>query len=457
MQEADFIVVGAGQAGVPLAQRFAAAGRRVVLVERKLLGGTCINTGCTPSKTMIASARAAYVARTSARLGVRAEHVRVSLAEIVDRKNAVTGRSRAHIAERLSAAGVRVVHGHGRFAGDRVIEVDGEQYRAPIVVLDVGARAAVPPLPGIEEVPWLDNGALMNLRVLPRHLVVIGGGYVGCEMSQMFRRFGAAVTIVHAGKHLLSREDADIAAPIEGAFRDEGIVLRLESSTVRVSRSGAGIAVHLADGSEVAGTHLLVAVGRRPNTDDLGCDAGDVKLDARGWIVADEYYQTSAPGVYAVGDVLGGPQFTHTSWDDHRRLFDALTSPAAPRPRRTDRIIPYAVFTDPQVACAGLNEQGAQARGVPYEIARMPFADIARATEVDETAGTMKLLVDPASEKILGVSMVGAEVGELLHVFLPLMQAGLTARPIVDAEFVHPTFSEGVQSLVMTLRRYALS
>jgi pyruvate/2-oxoglutarate dehydrogenase complex dihydrolipoamide dehydrogenase (E3) component len=456
-QGADLVIIGGGQAATPLALRFAAARKRVVLIERSALGGTCINTGCTPTKTMIASARAAHVARTCARLGVHAGSVAVSLAEVVARKDALVERWRKGIAERMAAAGVQVVRGHGRFVGDRQIEVDGERYRAPIVVLDVGARASVPPLAGVEGVPWLDNESVMRLRELPEHLIVLGGGYIGCEMSQMFRRFGAAVTIVHGGEHLLSREDADVAAAIQGVLRNEGITLRLGHAGKSVSRDGSRIVVRLADGSDVSGTHLLLALGRRPNTDDLGCEAAGVKVDARGAIVADDFYRTGAPGVYAVGDVLGGPQFTHTAWDDHRRLFDQLMSPDRPPLRRSDRIVPYTVFTDPQVACAGLNETRARARDVPYELATMPFADIARAIEVDETAGMMKILVDPRSEKILGVSLVGAEAGELLHIFVPLIQAGTTARPIVDAEFVHPTFAEGVQSLVMKLARYALS
>jgi pyruvate/2-oxoglutarate dehydrogenase complex dihydrolipoamide dehydrogenase (E3) component len=457
MQDLDVIIVGSGQAARPLALRFSAAKKRVALIERSSLGGTCINTGCTPTKTMIASARAAHVARTSARLGVRAGEVTVSLAEVVDRKDAVVGRSRARILEQLTAAGVRVVHAQGRFVGERQLEAGGERYRAPIVILDVGARPVLPPLPGIEGVPWLDNESVMQLRDLPQHLVVLGGGYIGCEMGQMFRRFGSAVTIVHSREHLFSNEDPDVAAAIEGVFRAEGIVLKLGSRGTSLSRGKDGVAVRLADGSDVSGTHLLVALGRRPNTDDLGCEAGGIKLDARGFVVADDFYQTTAPGVYAVGDVTGEPEFTHTAWDDHRLLFDHLMAPGKPRRRRSDRIIPYTVFTDPQLASVGLNETRARALGVPYEVATMPFANIARAFEVDETAGTMKFLIDPRSEKILGASLVGAEAGELLHVFIPLMQAGMTARPIVDAEFVHPTFAEGVQSLVMTLPRYALS
>jgi pyruvate/2-oxoglutarate dehydrogenase complex dihydrolipoamide dehydrogenase (E3) component len=323
-------------------------------------------------------------------------------------------------------------------------------------VLDVGARPAAPPIPGLAEVPSLDNGSIMALRKVPDRLVVLGGGYIGCEMGQMFRRFGAEVVIVEAGDHLLGREDDDVAAPLQKVFREEGIELKLRSRATEVAKVDGEIVVKVSDGTQVRGSQLLVALGRKPNTDDLGCEAGGIRLDQRGYVVADEYYATTASGVYAVGDVLGGPQFTHTSWDDHRLLFDALTKPDAPRRRRTDRIIPYAVFTDPQLATVGLNEKEAHKRGVKYEVATMPFGDIARAIEVDETEGTMKILLDPSSERILGASLVGAEVGELLHVFVVLMQAGAKARAIVDAEFVHPTFAEGLQSVVMRLPQYTL-
>lgn len=459
MHQSDVIVVGSGQAATPLSTRLAAAGRSVVLFERGELGGTCVNTGCTPTKTMIASARAVHVARTAARLGVNAGAVTVDLEKVVDRKEGILRRWREGIARHLSSAGtrLRVVRGHARFVGERTLEAAGERYQAPVVILDVGARAAVPALPGLDGVDWLDNERILKLRRTPRRLLVLGGGYVGCEMAQMYRRFGADVVIIHEGEHLLSREDDDVSHAIEGVFRAEGIELALRASATEVRNDGGEIAMTLGDGSVARGSHLLVAVGRRANTDALGCDVGGIRLDARGNVVADEFYATSAPGVYAVGDVLGGPQFTHTSWDDHRRLFDLLTKPDAPRRMRSERIIPYCVFTDPQVASVGLNERSARARDVRFEMATMPFGDIARAIEVDETAGTMKVLVDPSSERILGASLVGAEAGELLHVFVTLMQAGAKARAIVDAEFVHPTFAEGLQSLVMRLPRYALT
>lgn len=459
MHESDVILVGSGQAATPLATRFAAAGKSVVLFERGELGGTCVNTGCTPTKTMIASAHAAHVARTAARLGVKTASVEVDFEQVVERKDGILRRWREGIGSRFDKAGsrLRVVHGHARFVGERTLEAAGERYRAPIVILDVGARASVPHLPGLDGVDWLDNGRALKLRRLPRRLLVLGGGYIGCEMAQMFRRFGSEVMIVHEGEHLLSREDPDVSHSIEGVFRQEGIELAMHASATEVRNEGGQVALKLKDGSSVRGTHLLVAVGRRGNTDDLGCDAGGIRLDERFNVVADEYYATTATGVYAVGDVLGGPQFTHTSWDDHRILFAQLTNPSAPRRKRSERIIPYCVFTDPQVASVGLNEHRARARGARFEMATMPFGDIARAIEVDETAGTMKILVDPASERIIGASLVGAEAGELLHVFVALMQAGAKASAIVEAEFVHPTFAEGLQSLVMRLPRYTLA
>ena len=443
----DVIVIGSGQAGVPLATRLAGAGRRVLLAERGELGGTCINTGCTPTKTMLASARAAHVARTAGRLGVRAGQVEVDLGAVVDRKDAMVRKWREGVERRLRVDRLTVIRGHARFAGDRKVEVGGEIHGAEIVVINAGARPLVPPI----EPPWLDSTTVMSLRELPSHLLVLGGGYVGCEFGQMFRRFGSRVTIVDRLEHLMSREDPEISSALEEAFREEGIDLELNAKVVHVSGQ---VSVRLESGKELRGSHLLVAVGRRPNTDDLGCEKAGIRLDGKGFIVTDDEYRTSAPGVYAVGDVTGGPQFTHTSWDDHRLLFDILLG-RSHRGRR-GRFIPYTAFTDPQVAGVGLTEKEARERGIPFEAATMPFGDVARAIEVDEKAGLMKVLIDPKTERVLGAAIVGAEAGELIHVFVALMQAGASASAIVDAEFVHPTFAEGLQSLVMKLERYAL-
>jgi pyruvate/2-oxoglutarate dehydrogenase complex dihydrolipoamide dehydrogenase (E3) component len=453
----DAIILGAGQAGTPLAQRLAKTGREVLLVERAHVGGTCINYGCTPTKTMVASARAAHVARSAGRLGVHADAVRVDFPAIVARKDSVVRRWREELERRLASAGdrLRVLSGRARFVGDREIEISGERHRGEVVVINVGGRPAPPQIDGVASVAWLDNHRIMDLRQLPSRLVVLGGGYIGCEFAQMFRRFGSAVTVVQRGPHLLDREDPEVSEAIEGVFRAEGVELLLGTRVVRAfTSSDGGVGVAFEGGGQVLGSHLLVAVGRRPNTDDLGCGAGGIRLDEKGYVVADDHYRTSAAGVYAVGDVIGGPQFTHTSWDDHRILFDVLEGRAVRG--RSGRVVPHVVFTDPQVAGVGLNEREARARGIRHDVATMPFGDIARATEVDETAGTMKVLVDPETERILGASLVGAEAGELVHVFVPLMQGGTSARAIVDAEIAHPTFAEGLQALVMKLPRYTL-
>jgi pyruvate/2-oxoglutarate dehydrogenase complex dihydrolipoamide dehydrogenase (E3) component len=426
----------------------------VLLAERADLGGTCVNTGCTPTKTMIASARAAHVARTAARLGVRAGEVDVDLAAVVDRKDAIVRRWREAVSKRLQVEGLTVVHGQARFIGERQVEVGGEVHGAEIVVINVGARPLVPPIDGLAQAPWLDHATLMQLRELPAHLLVLGGGYIGCEFGQMFRRFGSRVTIVDPLEHLMSREDPEISSALEDVFRTEEIALELGTRATRVEGRAGEVTLTLGNGKSLRGSHLLVAVGRRPNTDDLGCEKAGIALDQKGFVVADDQYRTRAKGVYAVGDVLGGPQFTHTSWDDHRLLFDILLGRS--RRSRFERFIPYTAFTDPQVAGVGLTEKEARERGVPFESASMPFGDIARALEVDETAGQMKVLVDPRTERVLGAALVGAEAGELVHVFIALMQAGASARAIVDAEFVHPTFAEGVQSLVMKLDRFSL-
>jgi pyruvate/2-oxoglutarate dehydrogenase complex dihydrolipoamide dehydrogenase (E3) component len=450
----DAIVIGAGQAGVPLAVRLAREGRRVLLAERARPGGTCVNVGCTPTKTLVATARAAHVARTAARLGVETGPVRVDFPAAIARKDEIVRRWREGVERRISGAGegLKLVPGHARFTGPREVEVDGERHRAPVVVVNAGARPAAPALPGLDQVPWLDNARVMELRELPAHLVVLGGGYIGCEFAQMFRRFGAEVTVVDHNPHLLAREDEDVSAEVERVFREEGIALVLGARPERVEASGGSIRLVLA-GGEVRGSHLLVAAGRRPNSDDLGADRAGLELDPRGFVRVDDRYRTSAEGVYAVGDVTGGPQFTHVSWDDHRRLHAVLSG--RPGGGRSGRVVPHVVYTDPQVAGVGLNEREAAARGVACEVARMPYAHVARAAETGETAGLMKLLVDPGSEAILGASLVGAEAGEIVHVLSALMHVGAPARAVVEMIHAHPAFSEGLQSLAMRLPRYA--
>lgn len=447
----DVMLVGAGQAAVPLAVKLAASGRTVLLAERSQVGGTCVNYGCTPTKTLVASARAAHVARTAERLGIRAGEVEVDFAAVMARKEEMVRRWRAGVERRLAEAGakLRLARGHARFVGERELEVAGERHRGDVVVLDVGTRPAPPPIPGGEALPWLDNRRVMELPALPAHLLVLGGGYIGCELGQLFRRLGAEVTMVQRGPHLLDREDPEVSATLEEVFRGEGIEVIAGARVVRGAAGAGWVMLALEGGRELTGSHLLAAVGRRPNTDDLGCAEGGIALDARGYVRVDDRYRTSAPGVYAVGDVTGGPQFTHTSWDDHRILLDVLEGRQARS--RDGRVIPYAVFTDPQVGGVGLNEREARARGVPYHVATMPTREVARAIETGETAGIMKVLVRPDDGRILGATIVGPDGGELVHVLAALMQAGASIRALVDMECAHPTFAEGVQSLAMRL------
>ncbi|HYV47313.1 MAG TPA: mercuric reductase [Myxococcaceae bacterium] len=449
--DVDVVVIGSGQAGVPFASRMAEAGKKVALIERGALGGTCVNVGCTPTKTMVASARAAHVARTGARLGVHAGAVRVDFPAVVARKDGIVEQWRSGVESGLSK--VRVVRGHAKFVAPGVVEAGGDRFRGTTTVVNVGCRPMVPKVPGLDGVPFLTNRTIMELKQLPSHLVVMGGGYIGCEFAQMFRRFGAQVTVVDRGEHLLSREDPEVSAEIERVFGLEGIALEQKVAVEGVAKDGDGVVVKLSGGKQVRGSHVLVAVGRQPNTGDLGCDAAGIALDDKGFIKADDHFRTSAQGVYAVGDCIGGPQFTHNSWDDHRLLAKFLET--GDGRGRAGRFVPSTVFTDPQVAGVGLTEKEAKKKGVAYELATYPFRHIARAIEIDERAGVLRLLVDPKTERILGAQIVGVEAGELIHIFVALMQAGAPVRAIVDMQAVHPTFAEGVQSLVMSLPRFS--
>jgi pyruvate/2-oxoglutarate dehydrogenase complex dihydrolipoamide dehydrogenase (E3) component len=453
---ADVIVIGSGQAGVPLAARLAESGKDVIIVEAGHLGGTCVNVGCTPTKTMVASARAAQVARSAARLGVQTGAVEVDLGVIVDRKDAIVQQWRKGVGKRLERAGERLklIGGRARFSGEREVEVNGELHGADTVIVNVGARPRVPSVKGLDTIDWLDSSTVMDLRELPEHLVVMGGGYIACEFGQMFRRFGSDVTIMQRAGKLLPREDPEVSDAIEEVFRAEGVEVVTAAEVVEVAGSGGELRVRCGGGQETRGSHLLVAVGRVPNTDDLGCDVAGIELDGDGFIEVDDSYRTSADGVYAVGDCNGGPQFTHASWDDHRILYDILMGRR--EGGRNGRITPSTVFTDPQAARVGLSERQAEAQGLEYEVATMPFGHIARAIELDEAAGVMKVLIDPVTERVLGAGIVGHEAGELIHSFLMLMMAGAPARAMVDAQMVHPAMAEGLQTMVMKLDRYRL-
>jgi pyruvate/2-oxoglutarate dehydrogenase complex dihydrolipoamide dehydrogenase (E3) component len=455
----DAIVIGSGQAGGPLAGALAKAGRRTALVERAHVGGTCINEGCTPTKTMVASARVAYLARRAADYGVRTGPVEVDLARVRQRKRDIVASFRKGGERRLAEAGVHLIAGEGRFTGPHTVEVrpsdggDAQTLTAPLVVINTGARPARPPLPGLDGVPALDSTSVMELDRVPEHLLVLGGGYVGLEFAQMFRRFGARVTVVQRGEHLLTREDPDLADPLAQILREDGVEVLLNADAVRVGRDPGGrieLTVRTPEGERaLAGSHLLLAAGRTPNTDRLDPAAAGVETDRHGFIRVNERLETTAPGVYAVGDVKGGPAFTHISYDDYRILRTNLLEGG--HATTTGRLVPYTVFTDPQFARVGLSEQEARAQGRRIRVARMPMNYVARALEVDESRGLMKGVVDAESGQILGFAVLGLEGGELMAAVELAMMGRLPYTALRDAIFAHPTLAESLNNLFSNL------
>jgi len=450
----DAVVIGSGQGGNPLCQRLADQGWNVALVERAHLGGTCINTGCTPTKTMVASAQVAHYARNATRWGVHASDVRVDLPAIVERKNKVVASFRARqerrVAERKT---LRLYRGHARFLSAHQLQVGDEVIEGERVFIDTGTRPEIPRLPGLDSVPYLTNATLMELRGLPEHLLILGGGYIGLEFGQMFRRFGSEVTIVHRGDRLLSREDPDLADALLKVLEAEGVKFLLNAQTT-AAKTPAGkilLEVESAKGSiNLAGSHLLVATGRRPNTDDLDLDKAGVEIDARGYVKVNSRLETNVPGIWALGDVKGGPAFTHISYNDYQIIYGNLIE--GKNLTTEDRYIPYAVFTDPQFGRVGITEQEARASGRKLKIGTYPMANVARAIERDETAGFMKIIVDAETDHILGAAILGTEGGELIQILGALILANAPYTVLKGAVFIHPTLAEGFFGLMESVK-----
>ncbi|MGH7395003.1 MAG: mercuric reductase, partial [Candidatus Methylomirabilales bacterium] len=424
MPKYDAIVIGSGQGGNPLCQDLAERGWRVALIEKEHLGGTCINTGCTPTKTMVASAQVAYYARNAARWGVRTGPVSVDLPRIVARKDEIVQRFRSGKEEAFGRENPRLNRGHGRFVAPHRLQVGEEVLEGERIFINTGTRPEIPRIEGLDRVGYLTNATLMELTELPEHLLVIGGGYIGLEFGQMFRRFGSQVTVIHRGEQLLPREDADVAGELQKALEAEGIRFVLQARTIGVERRGKEVAltVEVGTGSQtLTGSHLLVATGRRPNSDDLGLEKAGVATDKRGFIMVNSRLETNVPGIWALGDVKGGPAFTHISYHDYQTVFANLTNGKGLTIE--NRLVPYSVFTDPQLGRVGMTEREAQAAKYRLKIGKIPMSWVARAIERDETAGMMKLVVNADSDRVLGAAILSLEGGELIQILSTLMLA----------------------------------
>jgi pyruvate/2-oxoglutarate dehydrogenase complex dihydrolipoamide dehydrogenase (E3) component len=450
----DSIIIGSSQGGRFLPIELATSGQRVALIERGQVGGACVNTGCTPTKTMVASARLIYQARRGAEYGVRVGPVSVDLAAVRQRKRDMVTGARANYASRLTQPGLDLVEGQARFSGPQSVEIaltqgGTRQLSAPVVVIDTGTRPKPPAITGADDVRVLDSTSIMELDELPEHLIILGGGYIGLEFGQMFRRFGSEVTIVQRGARLLKNEDDDVSDEVEAILRGDGITVLTSSTPIAVESADRGrvrLTVRGADGERaLEGSHLLSATGRIPNTEALNTESAGIDLDDHGYIKVDEYLETSAPGVYAMGDVTGPPAFTHSSYDDYRILHANLITHEKASTR--DRIVPYAVFIDPQLGRAGMTEREARAQGHDIRVAKLPMSAVVRAIETGETRGFMKAVVDAESGQILGCAILGSEGGEIMTIIQVAMLGKLTYTAMADAIFTHPLLAEGLNTL----------
>ncbi len=455
----DAIVIGSGQAGKPLTIDLARAGWKTALIEREHIGGTCVNVGCTPTKTMVASARVAYLARRAGDYGVRLPQVAVDMAAVRARKRAIVERFRNFSTDKLQhTQNVSLMFGSASFVDATSVDVrlnggGTRRLSAPKIVINTGGRAFVPPIPGLGSVPYLDSTSVMELAEVPRHLVVIGGGYIGLEFGQMYRRFGSDVTIVQRGARLVEREDPDISDAVRNILEEDGIRVDTNSAVARIERDGAGnVTVHYeCEGCarSVTGSHVLIAIGRKPNTEDLDLSAAGVAVDKSGYVIVDSTLQTKIPGIYALGDVKGGPAFTHVSYDDYRIIRDRWLRKLDAR--LGDRLVPNTTFIDPQLAHVGLNETEARKRGLDIRVAKMGMNGIARALEMDESRGMMKIIIDAKTERILGCTVLGIEGGEIMAMLQIAMMGKLRYTALQEAIFAHPTLAEGLNNVFLSL------
>jgi len=451
----DAIIIGTGQAGPSLAARLANAGRKVAIVERKLFGGTCVNTGCIPTKTMVASAYAAHIVRRAAEFGVvTGGEVSVDMKRVKARKDEISGKSRTAVEGWLKhLANCKVYEGQARFESASVVRVGDARLTAPEIFINVGGRATVPKMPGLDRIAYLTNSSMLEVDFLPRHLIVVGGSYIGIEFAQMFRRFGSEVTIVEKSSRLIAREDEDISSCIEEILRSDGIDIRCNAKCIAVSTRGNEVVASAECDSgapEVAGSHLLMAVGRTPNTGDLGLESAGVLMDDRGYIVVDDQLRTTTPGIWALGDCNGKGGFTHTSYND----FEIVAANLLDNDNRrvSDRIPAYALYMDPPLGRAGMTEAEVRGSGRKALVATRPMTKVGRAVEKGETQGFMKILVDAETKRILGAAILGTAGDEAIHSILDVMYAKAPYTVIQRAVHIHPTVSELIPTMLGDLK-----
>jgi pyruvate/2-oxoglutarate dehydrogenase complex dihydrolipoamide dehydrogenase (E3) component len=451
----DAIIIGAGQAGPSLAGRLTAAGMKVALVERKLFGGTCVNTGCTPTKTLVASAYAAHLARRSAEYGIAIESpVKIDMKRVKARADTVSTNSRTGVEKWLRGMdGLTVIEGHARFEGPDVVRVGDNLLKAPRIFINAGGRANVPDMPGVGTLDYLTNTSILKLDTVPRHLVVVGGSYIGLEFAQIYRRFGAQVTVVEMAPRLIAREDEDVSQAIEEILTDEGIMVRTNATCIgfKPHADGAAVNVDCTSGEPVVvGSHVLLAVGRRPNTDDLGLDKAGVALDARGYVLVDDSLATNVPGIWALGDCNGRGAFTHTAYNDYEIVAANLLDQG--NRRVSDRISAYALYVDPPLGRVGLSETEAARAGRKVLVSKRPMTRVARAIEKGETKGFMKVVADAQTKQILGAAILGVGGDEAIHGILDMMNAGATYPVLQWAVPIHPTVSELIPTVLGELK-----
>lgn len=446
----DAIIIGSGQAGNPLVHRLADLGWSVALIEKKNLGGTCINVGCTPTKTMVHRAQVAHYARNAARWGVNTANVSVDLAKIVAQKDEVVLSFRGGQQKQVDKrANLRLYRDHARFVAPHQLQVGDERLESEKIFIDVGGRPNIPSIPGLDGLPYLTNESLMQLTSVPDHLLVLGGGYIGLEFGQMFRRYGSRVTILHHGSQIVPREDSEIAAELRKALEAEGVQFLLNARTTSAQNKGSAVTLSYerpTGSSSVTGSHLLIATGRSPNTDDLGLDKAGIAADKNGFIKVNSRLETNLSGVWALGDCKGGPAFTHISYNDFQIVYGNLVEGKSLTTE--NRPVPYCVFTDPQLGGVGLTEKEARAKGCKLKIGRCPMTYVARAIERGETAGLMKIVVDASNDRILGASILASEGGELVQILGTLMLANQPYTLLKGAVYIHPTLAEGFFSLM---------